>query len=154
MRSSISIVLGAIVLAFVLGTPFGSLILPKLSFQIGSQQTTTATSSCSGQIFDFNCITNWNATFPVSINYSGSWNAKYLGYYTNIENASGNFNGTGLYSKTITLNAYGLAQPTLCVTATKQDSSNLTIVLSVGQISTNRTSLANGTIKVCSTVVL
>ena len=79
---------------------------------------------------------------------------KIPGLHTNIKNISGNSNGTGLYSKTITLNAYGLALPTLCVTATKQDSSNLTLTLSVCQISTNRTSLANGTIRVCSTIVL
>ena len=87
--------------------------------------STSANSTCTGTItFGLAAVCNWTASFAVSINYSGSWSASYFAYYTNVKNVSGSYVGTGYNASTININAYGLAEPTLCVTATKQDSSN------------------------------
>jgi hypothetical protein len=104
-------------------------------------------------------VCNWTASFVVSVNYSGSWNTSYIAYYTNVKNVSGAYTGTGYNFTVFNINAYGLAEPTFCVSATKQDSSNATLTLSVGPADggrgdTNSTALPNGSTSACFKEVL
>jgi len=91
--------------------------------------------------------------YPISVNYSGSWNLVYW-----VENGRqksdviGNLTGSGDYDTTITFYVVGYAEDTLCANATKLNSqNNLTLTLSVlGQ--TNSTTASDLTAEVCATM--
>ena len=102
---------------------------------------------------------NYNASFILSINYTGSWTAQYYGYHGNPEVftsngsiASGKFGGTGFESKTITLAApvtYGLG---MCLEGQSLDRTQVNLSVSVQEgefVRTNSTNFALGTTYVC-----
>jgi len=115
------------------------------------------------------CVTP-NTTFttdlyyPITINYSGSWNLSYWGQNgtyglkektipgtTWQYDVKGNLNGSGNYVTTIVTYGVGYMEDTLCANATKLNSqSNLTLTLTVlGQ--SNSTTALNPSAEVCAT---
>jgi hypothetical protein len=102
--------------------------------------------------------------YPISINYSGSWNLAYWGtngtQNSNITipgcacptgyNFEGNLNGSGNYEKTVTTYGVGYVENTFCAKATRLGSQSLTLTLSVvGK--TNSTTTSNPSAEVCVT---
>jgi hypothetical protein len=100
--------------------------------------------------------------YPISINYSGSWNLVYweengsttpnnndtipgtLAHYT----FKGNLNGAGNYESTITTYGVGYVENTFCANATELDSQSLALTLTVlGR--TNSTTTSNPSTRVC-----
>jgi hypothetical protein len=123
-----------------------------------SQTTsTTISSSCSGYPPGGDCLATYNYTFTISVNYSGSWKLNYQGYNcmvsceSNPLNVSGNYTGSGFYSKAVTLSGLNNNGLTLCATAQKLDGSNSTLVLTVTGY--NETSLPYGSTSYCGGVV-
>ena len=63
---------------------------------------------------------------------------------------SGDYNGIGNNSTEISLPAFGAVGPTLCVTASKMDSSNSTLVISIDSDgSGNEKFLPSGSVQNC-----
>jgi len=137
---------------------------------VGSRQTVTVTdsltttfttarsattSSCTEVTFPGTsfCLGIWDMTFSVAVNYAGSWNVSYIVYNTGLRNVSGFYSGTGYNYTTASFEVYGLHQGMACFTATKQDSSNRTLILTLGGSSTNSTSMPYGSVKRCVTEV-
>jgi len=110
--------------------------------------------------------------YPISINYSGSWNLVYWaengtatpytvtiatyspgsGPYnlTVIYNIMGNLNGSGNYERMMTTYGVGYVENTLCAKATELDSQSLPLTLTVvGR--TNSATPSNPTAEVCVT---
>lgn len=145
--SALSVTIAVLIVVLIIAlSGFGAYV----AFNIQRTASNSTISCSTGQWFGGlggACIAYWNASYPLTINYSGSWSASYFGYDTNIKNVSGSFNGTGFYYRTMNLNVYGLAMPTLCVNVTKLDSSNATLTLSLG--ANNSTSLAHGSVSSC-----
>lgn len=93
--------------------------------------------------FDTTFTTNFY--YSISINYSGLWNLVYWGengttpLYNNNTipgtlahyNLKGNLNGSGNYETRITTYGVGYVENTFCAKATKLDSQNLALTLSV-----------------------
>jgi hypothetical protein len=110
--------------------------------------TTNTSTSCSGQVGNL-CPYNWTALFDVSINYAGRWNASYVATQA-YRNVSGNYNGVGNNYTQIVVPAYGFGVVEFCVTVSKMDSSNSTLVLALdspeGEVNT---SLPFGSVQHC-----
>jgi hypothetical protein len=124
------------------------------STSMSSTCTTTRMITSCCQPFDGACVGNWSATFSVMINYSGKWSASYNGI-TSLGMARGNYSGTGSNSTTVDLKSWGVSESTLCVTASKRDSSNATLVVSLGVPGwTNSTSLSYGSATACGTIAI
>ena len=96
------------------------------------------------------CNNTIGATFdyPISVNYSGSWNLVYSVEYGNI---SGNLNGSGNHEIWIKFNVTGYVQYTLCANAAKLDSSQDNLTLMV--LTTTKSTTASST-EVCSTMAV
>jgi hypothetical protein len=83
---------------------------------------------------------SYSETFPISINYSGSWKAQYYGYNgapygvfsSNGSFVGGNFNGTGDFIKSITLSGPDNKGLGICALAKKLDQSQNNLTISVG----------------------
>ena len=116
------------------------------TYTVGSQTyitfLKTLTACCNN--------TSVGATFdyPVSINYTGSWNLVYSVEYGNI---SGNLNGSGNHEIWIKFDVTGYVQYTLCANATKLDSSQDNLTLMV--LTTTKSTTASST-EVCSTMAV
>jgi hypothetical protein len=135
-------------------TAFSSTSSSRTSTSYTCTTTRMITNCC--QPFNGACVGNWSATFSVVINYSGQWSASYSGF-TTLQTVRGNYSGGGSNSTTIILKAWGVSESNLCVTASKQDSSNATLVLSLGALSpewTNSTSLPYGSTRACGAVAI
>lgn len=112
---------------------------------------------CSGYPPGGNCPGNYSNTFPISVNYAGPWQLTYYGYhsvgapanpYSGVGNyTGGNFRGTGLFEKNVTLSGPNTEGLTLCVQAQKLDSSNSSMT-----IGSNSTSVPYGKAGWCSSV--
>jgi hypothetical protein len=107
----------------------------------------------------FNTISRGNYYFqyPISINYSGSWNLVYWGtngtitpYNYTHYNVSGNLNGSGNYERTVATYGVGYVENTFCAKATKLDSQSLILTLTVVDKS-NSTNASNPSAEVCFT---
>jgi hypothetical protein len=115
----------------------------------------TSSKSSFGTSFDTTFTTNFY--YPISINYSGSWNLVYWGTSGTATqyNVRGNLNGSGNYETTIVTYGVGYVENTLCAKATKLDSqSNLTLTLTIGNgpdSSVNSTTASNPSAEVCAT---
>jgi hypothetical protein len=137
----------------MLATTATTILTSTLYFSL-SDQSSLNTSTLSTAIESYNSTYfPWSYPMSVSVNYSGSWHLTYRGYdggiYSPPNNVSGTKNGTGFYQTTVTLYGIGYVERTLCATATKLDSSSLTLLLSVsGQ--TNTTNYQTAT--ECATV--
>ena len=85
--------------------------------------------------------------YPISINYTGSWNLVYwgqngtygthettisVGGYAVLYDFKRSLNGSGNWQATMTTYAVGYEQETLCAQATKLDSQDLTLTLAIG----------------------
>jgi hypothetical protein len=116
--------------------------------------SSVASSSCSGSPPDGNCIATYSYTFTLSVNYSGPWTLTYQGYNSlgksNPTNVSGSYNGTGFYSKPITLSGLDNNGLTLCAQAQKLDASSSTLILTV--TGHNETSVPYGSASYCGGV--
>ena len=117
--------------------------------------TTSTSSSCSGYPPGGNCIAPYSYTFTLSVNYSGPWKLAYQGYNSldksNPTNVSGSYQGTGFYSKAITLSGLNNNGLTLCAQAQKLDASNRTLILTITGY--NETLAPYGTVSYCGGVV-
>ena len=133
----------SIVLVFVLAVSAGTVIWEYESGQV--------TSSCTEVTFvgasPF-CLGIWKMTFYAIVNYTGSWNVSYLVYNTGLKNVSGTYSGTGYNYTTLSFEVYGTSIATACLTATKQDSSNRTLVFTLGASGKN-TSMPFGSVSYC-----
>lgn len=91
--------------------------------------------------------------FPISINYSGSWNLVYWVEYASgvLNDVKGNLNGSGNYQTAITFYVVGYGGATLCANATKLDNSQNNLTLSVLG-SGNSTTASNPMVEVCETM--
>ena len=117
--------------------------------------TKTVTTTCSGYPPGGDCITPYNYTFTLSVNYTGPWKVSYQGYNSlgrsNPTNVSGNYSGAGFNSMTITLRGLSNNGLTLCAQAQKLDASNAILTLTV--TGHNETSLPYGVVSYCGGVV-
>lgn len=114
---------------------------------------TTESTACTA-IGGLGCANFFNDSFTISIAYGGPWGLSYQGYLGNgesqmgslIENSS--FYGHGPTEESITVAGTSTVGTGLCAEAQKLDSSNSTLVLTIGSV-TNQTSTAYGTTKIC-----
>lgn len=95
----------------------------------------------------------WFYSFPIIINYSGSWHLTYWGAAggtVTLDNVNGNnLDGTGNYQDTITLHGLRGSESELCASATKLNSqNNLNLTFAVSAF-TNSTSASNSPVNVC-----
>lgn len=139
----------------------GSLGIGYLVGNINQLTTTTVTITTtvySSLTTSVNSQTSIDTTFTtnfywyISINYSGSWNLVYWGYNgtaTNY-NVKGSLNGSGNYQTTVVTYGVGYVENTLCAKATKLDSRNLALNLTVLG-NTNSTTASNPSAEVCGT---
>lgn len=117
-----------------------------------STTSSTVSSSCSGYPPGGNCITTYNYTFTLSVNYSGPWKLTYQGYNSLGEsNVSGSYDGTGFNSRAITLSGLNNSFLTLCAQAQKLDASSSTLILTI--TGHNETSIPYGSTSYCGGVV-
>jgi hypothetical protein len=139
--------LGALSIVFILValSVFGIYVYSSLRYPPATESLT--------QVTNF----SWHASFPIIVNYSGMWNLVYLvdnatmpinGIQNNIH---GNLNGTGYYRTSVTMYGVGYGEKTLCATATKLDSQNLVLSLTV-DASTDNTTNSSRSALVCLTV--
>ncbi len=126
--------------------------------KIGPFRITSTTSESYQTSLDTTFTTNFY--YPISINYSGSWNLVYWGtngtvtqYNFTHYNVKGNLTGSGNYETTITTYGVGYVENTLCAKATKLDSRNLTLALTV-LTQTNSTTGSNPSAEVCATMAV
>ena len=115
---------------------------------------------CSGYPSRGNCPGTYSHNFTITVNYTGSWSLKYYGYhitgyvfqvgapgfYTH-----GSYNETGSNSTGVELSGPKNIGLTLCAVASKMDSSNSTLVVTI--IGQNSTSVPYGSAYTCNTVV-
>lgn len=115
-----------------------------------STTTGTATSNCQEMTLQTTtyCLGIWYMPFTVIVNYTGSWEVSYLAYNTGVKDVSGLYSGTGYNVTMLNFEAYGFSQPRACATATKQDSSNRTLALTL-LLYTNNTSIPYGSVDNC-----
>jgi len=122
------------------------------------------TSSKYSSETSFNTTFTTNFYYPISINYSGSWNLVYWGENGTVPqnsstipghplwqyNVKGNLNSSGNYETTITTYGVGYVENMLCAKATKLGSQSLTLTLTVVG-TTNSTTASNPSTEVCVT---
>jgi hypothetical protein len=149
---------GTKILYVTIPWPSGKISLASVSTVthtvIVNEQSSTF-SSCTGYPPGGNCLATYSYTFTISVNYSGPWMLTYQGYNSlgkyNPLNVSGNFTGSGFYSKDVTLSGLNNSGLTLCAWAQKLDGSNSTLILMVTGY--NETSLPYGSTSYCGGVV-
>jgi len=136
-------------------TPYGSTVVWAKVDSSNQTSSTTSSSSCSGYPPGGDCLATYSYTFTLSVNYSGPWKLNYQGYNSlgksNPLPISGNYTGSGFYSKNVTLSGLNDNGLTLCATAQKLDGSNALLILSVTGY--NKTSLPYGSTSYCGGVV-
>jgi len=163
------VVASALVIVLFVGTAAGYLIgvtrqetTATMTETLVSKSVWTAYSTSTTTSIDFSFTTNFD--YYVSINYSGLWNLVYWGENGTVPqnssiipgqppwryNVKGNLTGSGNYMTTVVTYGVGYVENTLCAQATKLDSLNLTLTLTVVG-STNSTTASNPTAKVCAT---
>jgi len=161
----IAIVIMIAVIALALGvTVEHGVFSGTESSSLGSQTSFDITFTASCYPSPCSTITS-QFYYPISINYSGSWNLVYwVENYgtspTDITNQYlGNISGSGNYETTITFYVVGYVEKTLCANATKLDNSQENLTLSVlptgvsGE-NTNSTTISNPTAKVCASMAV
>lgn len=114
---------------------------------VGSQTYITFYETVSGCCNNTSGVTPF--TYPISVNYSGSWKLAY--WVQDVNGIEENLNGSANSEIWITFNVAGVVQDTLCANATKLDSSqnNLTLVVLTATKSTTAAS-----IEVCVTMAV
>lgn len=117
--------------------------------------STSTSTTCSGYPPGGDCISTYSYNFTITVNYTGPWKVTYQGYNSlgrlNALDVSGSYNGTGFYSRAVTLSGLDDNGLTLCATAQKLDGSDATLILTVTGY--NETSLPYGTTSYCGGVV-
>jgi hypothetical protein len=119
---------------------------------------------CSGYPPGGNCPGTITNTFPVSVNYSGSWQATYYGFHGGARSSilpsngtgsytSGRFGGIGPSNRNITLSGPNSNVLLICVQVQKLDSSNSTLSLGI-DTRANSTSLPFGIASLCAGVAV
>ena len=118
--------------------------------------TTTSSTSCD-YVIPSPCPSG--QTFTLSVNYTGSWRVVYQGYNTaaccynnNTQTLSGSYDGSGFYSRNITVSGQANGW-TLCAQAQKSDASSSVLFLSVSGAQ-NKTSIPFGTASACSEEII
>ena len=118
---------------------------------------------CSGYPPGGDCPGKYSYDFTIIVNYTGAWTVTYYGYRNpgpsvgssgftpNGSYLQKNINGTGNYTTSATLSGADTQGLTLCASATKLDSSNSTLTISIGR--SNSTSQPYGTTYICTGVV-
>jgi hypothetical protein len=122
-----------------------------------SQTTsTTASSACSAYPPAGDCPGTFSYTFTISVNYTGPWTLTYEGC-SGMSTCSpptpvmGSLNGTGYYSKPVTLTGPDSSGLELCAQAQKLDGSGNILILTVTGY--NETSVPYGSVSYCGGVV-
>ena len=133
----------SLVLVFVLAVSAGTVI-----WEYKSEQLTSSCTEVTFQRASPFCLGIWHMTFYAIVNYTGSWNVSYLVTNTGLRNVSGTYGGTGYNYTTLSFEVYGTWIARVCLTATKQDSSNRTLVFTMGSSNTN-TSTPFGSVSYC-----
>ena len=133
-----------------------------LTTGMNSQTSTGDPPSCSGYPPGGNCPGTYSHSFTITVNYTGLWSLKYYGYHLAGDAwlaevgapgsyLQGSHNGTGSGSIGVAMSGPNNIGLTLCAFATKLDSSNNTLTLSI--IGQNSTSVPYGSTYLCNTVV-
>ena len=133
----------SILLVFVLAVSASTVIWEYESGQMPSSCTEVTFNGSSPF-----CLGIWKMTFYAIVNYTGSWNVSYLVSNTGLKNVSGAYGGTGYNYTTLSFEVYGTWIARACLTATKQDSSNRTLVFTLGASGKN-TSMPFGSVSYC-----
>ena len=137
---------------------------------VSTNKTSTTSKSSEQTSLDTTFTTNFY--YWITINYNGSWRLVYWGwngtlngyiscaksiprfcltpYNPTQDNVRGNLTGSGDYTFRIVTYGIGYVQNTLCANATKTDSLNLTLALTVLGTETNTTA-SNPTAVACGT---
>lgn len=176
--AAIAVTAVVVAAAIFAAAPFSTTVtktVPEISTSVNtttSTQTTTVTvtsktssspitssissSSCSGYPPGGNCPGTFSYTFTLSVNYTGTWKLAYegcsgLGTCSPPYTTTGSANGTGYYTKSITLTGPNNSGLTLCGQAQKLDASDATLILTVTGY--NETSLPYGSVSYCGGVV-
>ena len=113
---------------------------------------------CSGYTPEGNCHANYSYSFTIIVNYSGSWSVTYRGFHnseissasSNVNYTGGSYRGEGFETRTVKLSGDNFHFLTLCATAYKLNSSNLTLTLTV--TGSNSTSIPYGSAYFCGGV--
>jgi len=127
------------------------------SVLLESSSTTSNSSESAQTSLDTTFTTNFY--YWIAVNYSGSWTLEYLStngtvtfdVYNVIQyNVRGYLNGSGNYETRITTYGVGYVENTLCAIATKLDSSQNNLTLTVLNM-TNSTTTSDPKVEVCAT---
>ena len=163
INSAVSIGISALIVICVIAAAGFGLYLGTTFGQHARSSSTLRLNSCD-YVIPGPCLTGYN--FTLSISYSADWKVTYEGYnslcQSTCSNAtfssnpptttSGSFAGSGNSSRTIMVGGSSNGW-TLCSQAQKLDSTNSTLVLSVGGAE-NETSSPYGVTSVCQEVQL
>ena len=153
---SVSIIVGILIIAsiIVVSSVVGYFVIENHSY---SSSSISKSSSCSGYPPLGDCHANYDYTFSVLVNYSGSWSVNYSGWHnvcdtcnfgSNKSYTTGTYSGTGMNTTTITLSGDDYFGLQLCATAHKLDGSNSTLTIQVG--GPTSTSSAYGSTSSCA----
>ena len=157
LNSGLSLGISALIVIGVIAAAGFGLYLGTSIGNYAGGAATSRISSCD-YVIPALCPTGYN--FTLSISYDKSWNVTYEGYnsiYTTLGNSppqsiSGSFTGSGNASRVITVPGSNNGWR-LCALAEKLDSTNSTLVLSVGGV-LNETSSPYGVTTVCQVAEL
>lgn len=126
----------------------------QTSIHSSTSTTSLGSQTSFGTIFTICCDTTDTAqlSYPIAINYNGSWNLRYWIEDSRQNIVLGDLNGSGSFSTTITFYVVGLAAETLCANATELNpQNNLTLILSVSGQS-NSTNASIPTTEACGSM--
>ena len=149
------LIAGIVILVLVFSVAYYARLEPFRSNSTSSTSETSLNTNITNHLY-----------YSVSINYSGSWNLVYWGENGTVPqnsstipgqpqwqyNVKGDLNGSGNYEAKITTYGVGYGANALCAKATKLDSQNLTLTLTVlTQQLTSSTTPSNPSVEVCAT---
>ena len=149
-KSAILFIVVTAVICLVVGSTFGSIVLPVTKTQTTTIYTSYPYVSYSGTT---------PFLFQLRVNYSGSWKGWVANYTTLAGQVTNKTWSNSENSSTITYQVY--TQGTVCASVQKEDDSsgNLTLMIGVylgnsGDKRTNSTTLPYGSVKLCESAAL
>jgi hypothetical protein len=147
-----NILLGIFVVATVLFASLTVVEYAQINSQITRQLTSSTSTTCTAT-GGIGCLHFLNDRYTISVSYGGPWGLTYQAYLGDSPSGqpvkSGNFYGHSPTNETVAVAGTSAIGTTLCAEAQKLDASNsTTLVLRIAS-STNQTSAAYGTTKIC-----
>ena len=138
----------------VLTVVFASLTAIEFSQNRGTNSATSTTCTATGGI---GCPHSLNDSYTISVTYAGPWGLTYAGYLGDSPSGQpvtfGNFYGRTSANETTTVAGVSAIGTVICAEAQKLDASSSALVLSIAS-SSNQTSVAYGTTRVCVSNVI